>query len=683
MVLIASVPLWAFATPSKELVSQGERLFQKRNFDEAFEKFNAAARDSYLESADLAHARCRLGIIYSIRDVQKQARMHLEWSLASNSLSATLLPLCHYALVQIYVIDKSFQDAKALLQRYPDTDFPPSYKSRVLALGVAVARQLKDTEFEVTQLSKLAQQMEQADLKRVELKILGDWSITLEQIKSRLGESPEVRARPNALSHRTPVTQSNMSLDSDSVAAMPTGHLSERDILSPLRELRRGDLDKAIIESRNLSIQNTAQKAIISYLQIDKIRERAENLMKDPPRVMRLGVILPQGGGMFARLQLRALKGLSAFLNSRAAKDVDYQIHLRTVANDSGASERAALELILSEKVHAIVGPFYGSQVLGVATAASFYGVPVMTWGPVTSAHEFDSRFTVRIGTLARSQAFAHVDVLKREKQNSVSVLAPTDGYGVEMTRAFESVCKAEGIQIRQVEFVDDQTELFQEPVKALLGPQDGKNRSADYWKLVSDAKKKAAQEKRKFDPSSIKAPAHVPFAALFVPDALDRVRLIANTFAFFEARSVRFLGDRTWQEAGGRTSIADQFLNGARVSVPKAGSFLPFLQRELSAGESVLDIERQAFDTALIVRMAHYKSGGNNPARLIAAMRTNSFSAEGAGIYGPVDAAGEPLTHFETAPFQNGKVLNPGTVLENSTPENVANDAAAERTKN
>lgn len=156
-----------------------------------------------------------------------------------------------------------------------------------------------------------------------------------------------------------------------------------------------------------------------------------------------------------------------------------------------------------------------------------------------------------------------------------------------------------------------------------------------------------------------------MPFNALFVPDSLDRVRLIANTFAFFDARTIRFLGDRTWQEAGGRQSVADQFLNGARVPVPKSGSFLPFLRRELSAGESVLDIERQAFDSFLLARTAHYKSGGNNPAKLVLAMQEKDFAADGASKYGHLEESGEPQIQFEISQYYNGSVLSPNTNTE------------------
>ncbi|MEY3901152.1 MAG: hypothetical protein RL189_458 [Pseudomonadota bacterium] len=677
---------------SAEAAAQAEHLFQTRNFDTAFEKFRDIQSNPYTAPADLALSRCRIGIIYSIRDDQKQARYNLELSLSSNSLNPSVLPLCYYALAQIYVMDKSYADARSLMQKYPDPVFPAQYKARVYALGVEVAKKLNDLEFEISQLERLARVMEIGGIRKVELKILGDWSITLAEVKQRLGETNKAATAPaaepakpaiiaeqpsipantaNAAQQPARDESATRSPSNSSTAVDPRGSSPAfKDLLSSLRALREGQFQIAETEAREARVESTSSRALAVQLPFEQIRERADSLLKDDPRHMRFGLILPTGSGTYARLQLRALKGVAAFLNSRAARDVDYQVFVKTVSNDSGASERAALDLILKDKVHALIGPFHGAQLAGAATSASFFGVPLYALGPVTSAREYDPNFIIRMGTLAQSQARAQVQFLKRQNRKTVAIMSPTDGYGVEMAKAFEAVCKNEGLQIQRVEFVDESTEIFQEPVKSLLGPQDGKNRGAEYWRLVAEAKKKAAQEKRKFDPSTIKAPANVPFSALFVPDSLDRVRLIANTFAFFDARSVRFLGDRTWQEAGGKQSIADQFLNGARVPVPTSGAFLPFLRRELSAGDSVLDIERQAFDSLLLARTAQYKAGGNNPAKLAMAMQAQDFSADGASKYGPVDVSGEPSIQFEITQYYNGSVLSPNTSVENLEPD-------------
>jgi len=678
----------AFA--SSETVKQAEHEFQLRNFDGAFIKFKEVQADPLAAPGDLALARCRLGIIYSIRDDQKQARSHLELSLSSDALSPSVSALCFYALVQIYVIDKSYVEARDLIKKYPDPAFPAIYKARVHALGTEIGKQLKEVAFEISQLERLGRVMDIAGIDKVDLRILGEWVITRDDVKKRLGESLKNKSENVAASQPATAPQSleqasvpasnsvlgekpsklNSTAGSNQVsgsAATPAAD-GRQDLLAVFRNLRSGQIQNALMDLKDGAAPMLLR--LNPEIPLDLVRDRVEQLLKDDPRQIRVGVLLPLGSGVFMRLQLKALKGISAFFNSRASKEVDYRAFVKTVGNDAGAAEEAANQLILRDKVHIIIGPFHGAQAIGAATVAAFYGVPLFTLGPVTAAQEFDSAFVVRMGTLASSQARAQVAYLKQKNRKVVSIMSPSDGYGVEMAKAFEAVCKEEGLQIQKVEYIDESTELFQEPARALLGPQDGKYRGPEYAKLVADARRKAAAEKRKFDPAQIKAPAFVPFNALFVPDSLDRVRLIANTFAFYEARSIRFLGDRTWQEAGGRTSIADQFLNGARVPVQRPGAFLGYLRRELAAGENALDFERQSFDSLLLTRTAQYKAGGNNPAKLSSALRGADFTADGAGRYASVDASGEPTMEFDISQYYNGSVLSPNTAPENLSGE-------------
>jgi hypothetical protein len=682
--LILAFLLPAVSLSSSPALNDAENLFQMREFDAAFDKFSAIQLDPYTSPSDLSLARCRMGIIYSIRDNQKQARQQLELALSSNALASSVTPLCFYALVQIYVMDRSFNEARDLMKRYPDPAFPVLYKARIYALGTEIGRQLKDLPFELNQLQRLSRTMDIADIKKVDLRILGDWVITSDEVRKRLGEfaaseESKTKSARSVEQDQPPVVTSNT--EAQPSVAVEEKEMAPRVSIAPAALPQSSDGVPVIGHLQNGQYQQAyselaAQPEILSsknfFVPQNLLRARLETLLRDDPRTVRIGVLLPDGQGIFSRLQLRALKGISAFLSSRAARDVDYQVFVKTAANDSGAAEQAATDLVLHDMVHLIVGPFHGGQIVGATTAAAFYGIPIFTLGPVAASEEFDEKFVIRMGILAQSQAKAQIQYLKQSNKNSVAILSPSDGYGVEMTKAFEAECKADGIEVQKIEFVDSNTEVFQDPVRALLGPQDMKHRGPEYVKLLADARKKAASEKRKFDPTTLKLPAHVPFSALFVPDSLDRVRLIANTFAFYDARSVRFLGERSWQEAGGRASIADQFLNGARVPVQGTGSFFNVLRKELGAGSGQFDIERQTFDSLLLTRTAQYNVGGNNPAKMIASMKSPAFKADGTSQFGQVSRTGEPLTQFVVSQFYNGQVLSPNTAVESLNDESL-----------
>lgn len=483
ILLIGSMPI-AAASSSQDALSQGEHQFQIRNFDAAFIKFKEVQANPEANASDLSLARCRLGIIYSIRDDQKQARSFLELAVSSNSLPESVSPLCFYALVQIYVIDKSYAEARDLIKKYPDPAFPALYKARVFALGSEVGRQLKDIPFEISQLEKLSRVMDIASISKVELKILGDWAVTKADVKQRLGEaskpkadpvpvqvsptpSPEVAASPSPEAALIAKAEEKLSTQNSSSPNLESRD-GQQDLFSAFKHFRTGHLQGAASDLRELT--GPLLTKMNPELQVEAIKERAETLMKDDPRKMRVGLILPLGSGVFARLQLRAMKGLSAFLNSKAAKDVDYQVFVKTVSNDAGAAEEAASDLILKEKVHLIVGPFHGGQVIGAATVASFYGVPVFTLGPVTYAQEYDPAFVLRMGTLAVSQARPQVEYLKQKNRKIVAVMSPSDGYGVEMTRAFEAVCSRRACKSNASNLLMIQLKSSKIPPKHFLG---------------------------------------------------------------------------------------------------------------------------------------------------------------------------------------------------------------------
>ena len=168
-----------------------------------------------------------------------------------------------------------------------------------------------------------------------------------------------------------------------------------------------------------------------------------------------------------------------------------------------------------------------------------------------------------------------------------------------------------------------------------------------------------ASEQKRKFDPSSIKLPALVRFDAIFLPDSLHKARVIASTFAFHDAKNIRFLGDRQWDDGQNRRSIADKFLNGARVPVPVNGRYLDHLLFNLGYSQKTipLDLERQVFDAFILARQAHYLAAGVNGALMISSLKEKTWKLEGTTHMSGMTLKGEPVTQYGLASYQNGVV--------------------------
>lgn len=697
-----------------------EAAFLKGSYDAALAKYNEILGNPFAATRDLALSRCRVGVIQSIRNDNANARKNLEESVATNAIPKGVSSLCHYALLQIYVLEGANEQARDIVRRMGEPTFSPVYIARTWALAAEVGRRLQDSKLEVISLQKLLALMEKTKQAAVELRILENKRLTLAEVKTRLGiEGTEpthaaagtkpaghAATTPGSVPHRrkqtltassatapsefrasatasaTPTNSSSGSGQAPSVMPPGAGFSTTPDVGRPPmsgmpdaapsdalvqqgielgQRLAQGDTAGALALLNAASTPEN-QRALMRSVGVgvnpDKLIGRLNTLLRDQPRQMRVGIILP-AGTQLTRFKHRVLRAVSAFANSSAVQEMAYSFHIRGVHGDVGAAEDAALSLLMNEHVHAFVGPISALQALGVSDVAALYGVPVLALGPVAHASEFNGNALVRMGVLARSQAHAHIHHLQNElKLRNAAVFAPDDAYGFEMARAFGEAGRDRNFPITKTTYFDVGTDVFQESVVDALGPQDAQGRKDEIRKATQEARKKAQAEKRKFDPSEIKLPAYVNFDALFVPDALAKVKVIASTFAFNDAKTVRYLGDKFWAEGTGKASLADQFLNGSRVPSLTTGSFLVHLKRELGATDGLLDLERQAFDALIFVRQSQYKAAGNNGARMCRAMRAQDWAAEGAGTYsGPVDRYGEPSARMSLFGYKAGKL--------------------------
>ncbi len=683
----SSISLPAFGQLSPLEVA--EEHFVKARYPEALEKFNEILKNPFAAPRDIALSQCRVGIVYSIQDKLGPSRQALEKSVAGGALPRNHSSLCHYALLQLYVLGNANLEARELLKKIGEPRFSSVYVARVYALGAEVGRRVSDNRLEVLYLQKLKNHMERHKLHSVEIKILGNKVLTLSEVRQRLGidasdsnaemasaaplsslpaessASPRRQAQ-NVLPRKSPVAKPLESASPESEtqpttqASAPKGVVKNGEALTSIFEhFAKGQNAEVLKELNSLQNSGTSQpfSEIGLNLTSDKMMSRVRQITEDSAKNVRVGIVLA-AGSTFTKYNYQILKGISAFANSSAVNGVNYSFHVRAVGADSGSAEDAALRLILDESVHVIMGPVSSGQTLGVLNAAALFGVPVFSLGPVPHTPELNSQFLTRMGVLGKSQARSLIEHLQGDLGfKNAGIFAPNDAYGFEMAACFSAAAKEKSFEIKSQVFFDANADIYQQPVQSSLGNQDEARSSPEYKTMILEMKKKAQAEKRKFDPSQIKLPAFVRFDALFVPDSLSRAKVISSTFAFFEAKNIRFLGDRSWGEGGGKSSLADQFLNYGRVPMLISGSFLSHLRRDLAQAEGNLDLERQAFDSLVLVRQAQYKASGANGKRMVESLREPAFQVDATSRYGAVDDRGEPAAKFKLWAYKNGKL--------------------------
>lgn len=645
-------------------IESAEQSFVKANYEAAEKGFQGILNNPFATPRDIALSQCRLGIIFSIRNKNEDAKKYLRDAVTSNALAKSVVGLCQYALLQLYVMNQQNAEARDLIKKMDDLNFSAVYVARVEAISAEVGRRLSDNRFEALHLQRLLSVMEKNKLPVVEIKILGNKRISQEEVKRRIGAEPDSTVTAQ-LDVAKSAPRESAVMPKPVIAEPARGIPQQMSAPSTLAEkivadLQLGKNTEALGALAQLSQQNVAGGAFRARglaIPLAQLEGRLKRLSIDKARDMRVGVILPLGRA-YLRFNHKILQAVSAFANSNAASGVNFSFVVKGVKPETGAADEAAYQLILEEHVHAIVGPISSSQVLGASSLAHVFSVPLFALGPVVDAPEMASNALVRMGILARSQAAAVVANLAEDPSaQSTAVLAPSDPYGFEMASAFSTAAEGKNLKVTGRVFYDPSTSVFKPTVEELIGPSNTEDRKEEFEQLAADLRKKAELEKRKFDPSEVKLPTRLAFQSLFVPDSLAKARIISSTFAFFDAPSIRYYGDKQWSEGVGKPSLADEFLYAARVPTLADGTFLAFLQKEIG-GDSKLDLERQAFDALIMLRQAQYMSAGNNGGKLVSVMHDPQFRVEGTAHYGFVDHTGEPQAQMVLMSFRNGRLL-------------------------
>jgi hypothetical protein len=144
-------------------------------------------------------------------------------------------------------------------------------------------------------------------------------------------------------------------------------------------------------------------------------------------------------------------------------------------------------------------------------------------------------------------------------------------------------------------------------------------------------------QAYRALGPEGRPLPPIVDFDVLFIPDAADKVSLIAPALAFHEVRGMVLLGSSDWVDPE-LLRVARQHVSGAIISTPfYPGSDLPVVAEFVDAYRATFDQEpdayaAQAFDAGNLV-LAQLVGGDADRGRLRAGILATDSMAGTTGI--------------------------------------------------
>lgn len=351
--------------------------------------------------------------------------------------------------------------------------------------------------------------------------------------------SVEARVKITLADQLTAVQDAELEADPATLPSL------EEDAIRRAREaLRAGRLEEA---SRLASQFVETWPESESVTEAEYIQKRADS--GDRVVAGKVGVLLPSSG-KYATIGKR-IRQVVELANERSGS------RMQLVFRDAhGSAEETALaveELVIDEGCVAVLGPLLKEDVMAAAEAAQALGVPMVALSQSQDPASVGS-FIYRGFMPVEQQVDALVaHAMGDQGIQNFGVMFPDTGFGKRATEAFEAAVEKRGGKVTRVVGYNPKATDFRAEAKR-LGAKDYSARSAEYARLKRDAEEKG------MDPSKVVLPPSIDFDAIFIPDAWQRVGLVASALAYEEfavgdflphrhAKSIQLLGLNAWND--------------------------------------------------------------------------------------------------------------------------------------
>lgn len=267
------------------------------------------------------------------------------------------------------------------------------------------------------------------------------------------------------------------------------------------------------------------QHAKTSPLTSAEAERRLSRAPTQPP--FRVGLLVPmsaQWTRMGTHLLHAAQKAVADY------PDVPLQLVIAD-SGDSAATSRHAMNTLIAQQVHVVIGPVLHATVQPAVEIAVDHGIPIVTMNPNTNvAQSSQGVFVNAFHPTRQADLMAQHAVLEKQHRR-IAIIAPESEYGKNMSDAFTKQVGSLGGTIVHTAYYPPDTLDFSAFLKPLVSLRSG----------------------------------GVPIDAIFLPTSAEQARLIAPQAAFFGigAPRVALLGTALWNNPKLLTEGTD-YLRGA-----------------------------------------------------------------------------------------------------------------------
>jgi branched-chain amino acid transport system substrate-binding protein len=308
-----------------------------------------------------------------------------------------------------------------------------------------------------------------------------------------------------------------------------------------------------------------------------------------------IGCMLPLSGS-YEHFGQQALQGIELALKEINSNLEEVQFEL--LVRDTGSDPQTSAELVRQfdvARVAVVLGPIIASETAG--REAQTRSLPIITLTQREGIPEIGD-YVFRNFITPRLQMEGLLSYVTGELGlNRFAVLYPDDNYGNTFAELFQRTAEEHGATVNIARTYHPDQSDFSLQIKQLVIP-DNENSE-----MLRDNGNSSSDRLRRHRTTKAAA---VDFEALFIPDAAQKVGLIAPQLAFFDIRDVLLLGTNLWH-SDDLINLAQRYVQQAimtdvfnsRSERPAVKNFVASFEKEYSAPPGF--IAALAYDTAYI----------------------------------------------------------------------------------
>ncbi len=244
-----------------------------------------------------------------------------------------------------------------------------------------------------------------------------------------------------------------------------------------------------------------------------------------PMNKNRIGVLVPISGpyAQYGELVLRGMALAKNEWNDRNPHD-PITLVIKDAQVDESLAVAAFDSLIKEDNVLAVIGPLGNQAARAISPMAGKYGVPMLSLTQKDENMGLDKTFTLHLLLDNKELVTSLVQHCRRVLGHTrFAVLYPEDRYGERLSRAFTDVINDMGEELLASVSYKSKTADFKDPIENLLSIA---RKNAPY--LGTD---------------------ETPFQALFIPDQVLTLSMLAPQLPYHNIVGVTLLGTNLWAE--------------------------------------------------------------------------------------------------------------------------------------